>query len=186
MFTTRPSSRTYLIQRIQPQVGVTRGIERSTTEGLDLGVQRGADATDLPAGKVGDTQRRHQVLDATRRHAADVGLLHHAQQCPLGTAPRLEQAREVAALTQPGDVEIEAADAGVPASLAIPVALGAASLGGSLAVDGADLGRHLGLHQRLAQHAHSFAQQVDVAVGCRLAQQLEQVHPVIGHRVNTS
>jgi hypothetical protein len=42
---------------------------------------------------------------------------------------------------------------------------------------GADLGAHLGVHQRLSQHPHAPAQEVDIgAVGP--AQQLQQIHVV--------
>jgi hypothetical protein len=40
----------------------------------------------------------------------------------------------------------------------------------------------LGLHDRLGQRAHALAQEVNITVGARLAQQLEQAHPVVGHR----
>jgi hypothetical protein len=51
-----------------------------------------------------------------------------------------------------------------------------------LAVLGADLGAHLGVHQRLGEHPHTLAQEVDIgAVG--LAQQLQQLHLGHGHHV---
>jgi hypothetical protein len=40
----------------------------------------------------------------------------------------------------------------------------------------------LGLHDRLGEHADALAQEVDVAVGDRLAHALEHRHPVLGHR----
>jgi hypothetical protein len=46
---------------------------------------------------------------------------------------------------------------------------------------GADLDADLGVHQRLGEHPHPFAQEVDIgAVG--LAQQLFQFHGGHGHR----
>jgi hypothetical protein len=84
-----------------------------------------------------------------------------------GAAARLEQDGEVAALAQLGDLQLQAAHPGVPAPLAIAVALGAAPLRGALAVGRADLGRHLGLHERLAQHPHPSRQHIDVAVAPR-------------------
>jgi hypothetical protein len=40
---------------------------------------------------------------------------------------------------------------------------------------------HLGVHQRLSQHPHALAQEIDIgAVG--LAQQLQQIHGGHGHR----
>jgi hypothetical protein len=46
---------------------------------------------------------------------------------------------------------------------------------------GADLGAHLGVHQRLSQHPHPLAQEVDIAA-VSLAQQLQQIHGGHGHR----
>ncbi len=40
----------------------------------------------------------------------------------------------------------------------------------------------LRLHDRLGQDAHALTQEVDVAVGDRLAHRLEYGHPVLGHR----
>jgi hypothetical protein len=46
---------------------------------------------------------------------------------------------------------------------------------------GTDLSADLGVHQRLGEHPHPFAQEVDIAaVG--LAQQLHQFHGGHGHR----
>jgi hypothetical protein len=47
---------------------------------------------------------------------------------------------------------------------------------------GADLGADLGIHQRLGEHPHALAQEVDIgAVG--LARQLQQLHLGHGHQV---
>ena len=47
---------------------------------------------------------------------------------------------------------------------------------------GADLGTDLGVHQRLGEHPHPLAQEVDIAaVG--VAQQLQQLHLGHGHHV---
>ncbi len=40
----------------------------------------------------------------------------------------------------------------------------------------------LGLHDRLGEHPDPLTQEVDVAVGDRLAHGLEHGHPVLGHR----
>jgi hypothetical protein len=47
---------------------------------------------------------------------------------------------------------------------------------------GADLGADLGVHQRLGQHPHALAQEVDIA-GLGLAHKLQQLHLGHGHCV---
>jgi hypothetical protein len=48
---------------------------------------------------------------------------------------------------------------------------------------GADQLSDLFFHDRLGHHAHRLAQRVHVRVGSDLAEQLEQFHAVLGHRV---
>ncbi|MDX6644496.1 MAG: hypothetical protein QOK40_223, partial [Miltoncostaeaceae bacterium] len=96
---------------------------------------------------------------------------------------RLEEAREVAAGPELRDEELERAGARIPAALAVAVSLGRARLGGALAVAGADLGRHLGLHDLVAEEAHRLPDQVGVLVGEHLAHQRVGAHGVgVGHR----
>ena len=73
-------------------------------------------------------------------------------------------------------------DPRVPAPLAIAVAAGQSALRVALALGHAGELGHLGLHDRLGEHAHALAQEVDVALGDRLAHRLEHGHPVLGHR----
>jgi hypothetical protein len=53
-----------------------------------------------------------------------VGLLDHRQQRSLMPTPRLQQAREVGALAELGDLEVGGADPGVPFPLLVAVAVG--------------------------------------------------------------
>ena len=65
--------------------------------------------------------------------------------------------------------EVDRAHPGVPAPLAVPVAVGQAALRVALALgQPGELG-HLGLHDRLGEDADALAQEVDVALGARLA-----------------
>jgi len=57
----------------------------------------------------------------------DVGLLNHREQCPLMPPARLQQAREVGALTELGDLQLQGADAGVPLPVSVAVAIGGPS-----------------------------------------------------------
>jgi len=138
---------------IQPQVGVALADQRAGAEGLDLGVERGAHARHLALGDAVDAQRPDQVVDAAGADAAEVGLLDDGQQRPLGAPPRLEQAREVGPVAHPRDGQRHAADAGVPAPLAIPVAVGQAALRVALALGRAGQLADLGLHDRFGQDA---------------------------------
>ena len=87
--------------------------------------------------------RARDVVDPAGRDALDVGLLDHGEQGALGAPARLEQGREVAALAQLRDLQLDAAGARVPAPRPVAVAPGAA-LGAALAVGGAGLRGDLG------------------------------------------
>ncbi len=123
-----------------------------------------------------------EVVDPAGADAQDVRLLDDREQGPLGPTARLEQGREVGAVTDPGDREVDGADPGVPAPVAVAVARGQPPLGVALALGQPGELAHLGFHHRLGEHPHPLAQEVRVAVRGRLAQHLEQRHPVLGHR----
>jgi hypothetical protein len=106
------------------------------------------------------------------------------EECPLGPSPRFEQAREVRPVAELRDLQVDRADPGVPAPLAVAVALGQAALRDPFTVGRPDLGRHLGVHDQLGEHRESLTQEVEVAVTGSLAQQFEGGHPVVGHRVH--
>lgn len=57
--TIRPSSRTFLGQRIQPQVGIRSAVQGTAEEGIDHGVQFRADARDLAHGDALAAKRFH-------------------------------------------------------------------------------------------------------------------------------
>ena len=69
----------------------------------------------------------------------------------------------------------------VPASRPVAVAPGGAHLA-ALAVAGADLRRDLAVHDRLGEHGHRLAQEIDVSSRCLLAEQLQHVHALCDHR----
>ena len=173
-----PASLAHLvIERVERHIRVARRVERAAAEGVDLGVQPGADAADLALGQVGYPQRADQLLDAAGADTANIGLLHHAQQRALGATARLEQAGEVAPVAQLGNLQLDRADARVPAPLAIAVALTETALRCPLPAGRSDLGADLGIHQQLGQHRHPFLEKVQVAIAGGPAQQLEGGHP---------
>ena len=100
-------------------------------------VERLADPADL---RLRDPQAEalDELVDAAGRDPADIGLLNNRQQRLLGAPARLEDAREVAALAQLGDLQLDLPRAGVPAPRSIPVAMRGAILGPALTMAGPD------------------------------------------------
>ena len=168
-------------ERVEPEVAVRTAVERPLEEARDDGVELGADPRHLALGDALAAERTYEVVDAAGRDALDVRLLDHGEQGPLGAPARLEQSREVAALAQLRDLQLDGAGACVPAPRPVPVAPRDA-LGAALAVGGASLRGDLGLHHRLGEHRDGLAQEVEVTPGRLLAQQLQQVHALPDHR----
>ena len=117
------------------------------------------DPRDLALGDALAAERTYEVVDAAGRDALDVRLLDHGEQGPLRASARLEQSREVAALAQLRDMQLDGAGACVPApwpvglaALAVPAPTCAAT---SLTA--------------------CTTQKVEVTPGRLLAQQLQQV-----------
>jgi hypothetical protein len=88
-------------------------VQTSRAEGVDLGVELLADTTDLVFGDALDAERLGQVVDRSCRDAVDVCLLDDREQRPLVPATWLEKAREVSALAELGDMQLQGADMGV-------------------------------------------------------------------------
>ena len=170
------------VRGVQPQIGIRLVGERATPEGRDLGVERRADPGHLALADRGDAQGPDEVVDPPCGNAQHVCLLDDRQQGPLGPAPRLEERGEVRAVADPRDRQLDRPHPGVPAPVAVPVAAGQAALRVTLPVGQARELGHLGFHDRLGEHPDALAQDVDVAVGHRLAQGVEQSHAVVGHR----
>ncbi len=166
--------------RVQPHVGVLT-LDGSVAEGLDLFVESLADARDLGAGDAVKAEGTHEVVDLARGDPMHVGLLDHVEQRLLRAQPRFEQRREIGAWCNLGDAQLDRAHAGVPPPVAITVAVCRAIVT-SLVGLGADLRAHLGVHQRLSEHANTFSQHIDVVVSKELAHERAEVHPVLGHR----
>ena len=167
---------------VEPQVWVELAGERTRSEGLDLGVERGAHPADLALRERSHAQGGDEVLDPASADSGHVGFAYDCEQRSLGTSARLQKRWEVAAVTDLGDGEIDRADTGVPAAFSISVAVGQAPLGCPLALGHSGELGHLGLHQRGREHSHAFTQEVDIAVRTQLAQHLEHGHSVFGHR----
>jgi len=79
------------VGRVEPEVGIGLARERAGTEGLDLGIERGADAADLALADVRDAECFDEILDPSGADTEHVGLLHHCEQGPLGPPAGLDE-----------------------------------------------------------------------------------------------
>lgn len=128
------------------------------------------------------TERLHELIDPARRDAAHIRLLHHRHQRLLAALARLQEAREIAALADLGDLQLDLASPGVPPPGAIPVAMRRPILT-ALTVLGADQIGDLSLHHLLRHHLDRFADHVGVLIAQHLPDDLLDRHPAhSGHR----
>ena len=162
---------------VDPEIGPV-ALDRPVEEGLHLAVDLLAQPADLALGDAAHPHRLDQLVDRAGRDALDVGFLDHRGERLLGHPPRLQEAREVAALAQLGDAQLDRAGAGLPVAVAVAVALGQ-PLGALLAVAGAGQLADLQLHQPLGGKADHLAQQIGVG---GLLHQRPQAHHLVGHR----
>jgi hypothetical protein len=165
---------------IEKQVEVA-ALQRPRAERLDLLIQPGADAADLAAADP-QPEALDELVDAPGRHAAHIGLLDHRQQRLLRAPAGLQEAREIRALTDLGDLQLDLARPGVPPPSPIAVAMRGPVLG-ALTVLGADQLGDLDLHELPGQPLDRLAQHVGVLVDQHLPDDLLDRHPVCsGHR----
>ena len=121
--TMRPLLAHLHVGRVDPDVGPV-ALDRPVEEGLHPLVDLLAQPADLALGDAAHAHGLDQVVDRAGRDALDVGLLDDRGQRLLGHPARLEEAREVAALAQLGDAQLDRAGPGLPVPVAIAVALG--------------------------------------------------------------
>jgi hypothetical protein len=166
---------------VEEQIDVA-ALQRPRPKRLDLLVQARADAADLAAADP-QPEALDELIDTPGRHAAHIRLLHDRQQRLLGTLARRQETREVAALTDLRDLQLDLTRARVPPARSIAVAMRRAIGRPPLAVLGADQLGDLDLHQLRRQPAHALAQHIGVLVDQHLPDDLLDRHPVCsGHR----
>ena len=83
------------------------------------------------------------------------------QSCRVGGVVGFEEVREVAALAQLGDAQLDGAGAGVPAAAVVAIAKGE-PIRGALTMGSAGVGPDLQLHQALGSEADHLAEQIGV------------------------
>lgn len=170
----------FLERRVEKQIRVC-AIEPARPEGLHLGVELAADAAHLILGDALEAERFGELVDGARADAVHIRLLHHAEQRSLVAATRFQQAWEIRALAELGDLQLERAHPRVPLAIAIPVAAVQPRLG-PLVRRGADQLGHLGVHQFLGKQLQPVAQKGRIDALLRLGEQVQQCHPGVGHR----
>ena len=143
------------IGRIQPEIGPL-ALQRPVEEALYLVVDLAAQPGDLALGDARHPHRLHQVVDRAGGYALDVGLLDHRRQRLLGHPPRLQEAGEVTPLPQLRDLQRDRAGAGLPAPLAVAVAVGE-PIRRPLAIRGAGQALNLQRLQPLGREADHLA-----------------------------
>ncbi len=162
---------------VDPQVRPV-ALDRPVQELLHRLVDLGTQPRDLRAADAAHAQRLDQLVDRAGRHALHVGLLDHGGQGLLGRSPRLQKRREVAAGSELGDLQVDAACAGVPQ----PIAVAVAAVGPLRALDvvaGAAQGLDIQVHQPLGDILDHLPQHVHVRP---LLGQFGQCHRCLGHR----
>ena len=165
---------------VEEQVRVA-ALQRPRPERLDVLIERAADPADLALADP-QPEALDELVDAPGRDAAHIGLLDHRQQRLLGAPARLQEAREVAALADLGDLQLDLARARVPAPRPIAVAMRRAILGPALTTLGADQLGHLELHHLRRDRLDRLADHVGVLIEQHLPDDLLDRHPVgTGH-----
>ena len=106
---------------VEPHVGVA-ALQRPFAERLDLLVQAAAQPRDLVLAHV-HAHLLDQPVDLAGGDAVDVGLLDDRDQRLLRAPARLQKAREIRALTQLRDPQLQLTRARRPRALPVPVAL---------------------------------------------------------------
>ena len=92
---------------VDPQIGPI-AFDRPFEEGLHLAVDLLAQPRDLALGDAAHAHGLDQVVDRARRDALDVGLLDDGGERLLGHAARFQEAREVGALPELRDAQLDA------------------------------------------------------------------------------
>src|SRR3954447_26276448 len=165
---------------VDEQIGVA-ALKRPLPERLDLLVEQPRDPAHLT---LGDPQPAtlDELIDPPRRHSADIRLLHHADERLLAALARLQQAREVAALADLRDLQLDLTRARVPPPRPIAVAMRRTILRALTTLRADQLG-HLRLHQLLRHQPHRLADHVTVLLTQHPADDLLDRHPLgTGHR----
>jgi hypothetical protein len=155
-------------------------LQRALAERLHLLVEQTSDPAHLALADP-QPEALDELIDPAGGDATNVGLLHDGDQRLLGALARLQKRREVAALTDLRDLQLDLPGTRVPAPSPVAIAMRRTVLG-ALPVGGADQLGHLGLHQLLRDRPDRLADDVTVLLVQHLPDDLLDRHPVpTGH-----
>jgi hypothetical protein len=140
-----------------------------------------ADTADLALADA-QPQALNELVDATRRNPAHIGLLDNRQQRLLRTPARLQKRREVAPLADLGDLQLDRPRPRLPFPRPIAVAM-RRPIRRSFAALGPDQLGYLAVHQLAAHSLQRRADHIAVLAHHHLLDDLLDRHPVgTGHR----
>src|SRR5499427_122054 len=162
---------------IEPQIRPLAG-ERAIEKGMHAFVDLLAQFGDLRLADPRQPHRLNQIVDTAGRHAADPRFLDHRDQRLLRTLAGFEKRREIAALPQFWDPQLQRAEPGIEGALAVAIAPGA-PLAGALVAPGTNQPLDVDLHQQLQHRLRHGSQKITLA---GLLQQLSQCQSLFGHR----
>jgi hypothetical protein len=163
---------------IEPQIRPL-ATERPVEEGMHPLVDVFAQLGNLRFADAGQPHRLHQIIDPAGRHAADPGFLDDRDQRLLRALAGLQKRREVSALPQFGEAQLQSAEAGIEGAVAVAVAPSRA-LAAALVAPGPDQPLDIALHQQLQHRLGHGSQKISLA---GLLQQRSQHQSLFGHRV---
>jgi site-specific DNA recombinase len=162
---------------VEPEVGPLAG-QRAFEEVPHPLVDLLAELRDRALGDPRQPHGLDQIVDAPGADAGDPGFLDHRHQRFLRGPARLEEAREVGALTQLRHAQVQRPQPGLELAVAVTVAPGEATVA-ALVAAGADQTLDIVLHQELENGLGDRAEEIPVIL---LLQQLDQRHAGVGHR----
>jgi hypothetical protein len=165
------------VGRVEPEIGPV-ALDRPVEKGLHPAVDLLAQTRDLALRDAGHAHGLDQLVDRAGRDALDVGLLNDGGERLLGHPARLEEAREIRALPEPGDAELDRAGTSLPRPLAVAIALGEPPRA-LLPVGRTGQLADLQLHQAPGGKADHLAQKIGVR---GFLDQPLQAHHLVGHR----
>ena len=170
------------VGRIEVDVGERGVVQRAGAERTHGLVELLADPGHLGLAdpRIG-AQRDHEVVNAARGDAVDVGLHHHRIQRLVDPSPRLEDRGKERALAQLGDPDLDVAGLGGQQLGAGAVAFGDTILGALVAL-GADHAGGFELDELLQDGADRLADHVDTVAGVERLEELGQGRLGQGHR----
>jgi hypothetical protein len=157
------------VSGVEPQIRPFAG-ERPIEKGMHALVDLFAQLGDLRLADPRQSHRLHQIVDTAGRHTADPRLLDDRDQRLLRALAGFEKRREIAALPQLRDAQLQRAETGVESAVAMAVAPSRAFTA-ALVTPGPNQPLDIGFHQQLQHRLRDGSQKITLA---GLLQQLGQ------------